>query len=105
MLVLISYHSQKQGILPLWFSDKADYSRISAGDRIETAGLADLLAGSGKDIQLQITKQDGQSFLVKTFHTMSPDQLKWLEAGSALNYIRAMRKAAEGEGSMLQSSR
>jgi homoaconitase len=87
------YSSQKQGILPLWFSNKDDYSRIGAGDLIETVGLAELISGTGKDVQLRITKKYGDSFLIKTSHTMSPDQLRWLEAGSALNYIKAVRKS------------
>ncbi|EIW69283.1 hypothetical protein TREMEDRAFT_68617 [Tremella mesenterica DSM 1558] len=34
---------KKQGILPLWFSDKSDYSTISSGDIISTIGLKELL--------------------------------------------------------------
>jgi homoaconitase len=91
-LSLFSCFSQKQGVLPLWFSDKGDYNRIGSGDLVETIGLAELLAGTGTDIRLRITKKNGDSFLIETSHTMSPDQLKWLEAGSALNYIKAVRK-------------
>jgi homoaconitase len=32
---------------------------------------------------------DGQVLEIETKHTMSADQLKWLEAGSALNHIRS----------------
>jgi homoaconitase len=79
----------------LWFSDKGDYNRIGSGDMIETIGLAELLAGTGKDVQLRITKKNGESFFIETSHTMSPDQLRWLEAGSALNYIKAVRKGVK----------
>jgi homoaconitase len=75
--------------LPLWFADKADYSRISSGDVVETLGLADLLNGSGNDVRIRVTKRDGQIFEIPTRHTMSSDQLKWLRAGSALNHIRS----------------
>jgi homoaconitase len=79
---------QKQGILPLWFADKADYSRIGSGDLIETEGLANLLEGDTQaPVTLRVTKNDGQSFSIPTKHTMSADQIKWLHAGSAINYI------------------
>ncbi|KAJ7835290.1 aconitate hydratase [Mycena leptocephala] len=64
---------KKQGVLPLWFADKADYSRIGSGDLIK----------------LKVTKLDGTVTEIETKHTLSADQLKWLEAGSALNYIRS----------------
>jgi len=81
---------KKQGVLPLWFADKADYSRIGSGDLVETIGLSDLLKGNpDAQIKLKVTKLDGTVFEVEAKHTMSADQLKWLEAGSALNYIRS----------------
>ncbi|KIJ45480.1 hypothetical protein M422DRAFT_206658 [Sphaerobolus stellatus SS14] len=84
---------KKQGILPLWFVDEADYSRIGSGDTVETIGLEDLLNGKETSIiQLKVTKRDGESFVVDTKHTMSGEQLKWLRAGSALNHIRAINQ-------------
>ncbi|CAK5280121.1 unnamed protein product [Mycena citricolor] len=81
---------KKQGVLPLWFKDKADYSRIGSGDVIETVGLPELLKGTpGAQITLKVTTRDGQSFEIETKHTMSADQCKWFAAGSALNYIRS----------------
>ena len=81
---------QKQGILPLWFVDKADYSRIGSGDVLETIGLEDLLNGKERPhITIKVTKRNGETFEIPTRHTMSSDQLKWLRAGSALNYIRS----------------
>lgn len=81
---------QKQGILPLWFKDTSDYSKIASGDVIETVGLESLLNGdSNAVIQLKVTKRDGETFEIPTKHTMSVDQVKWLRAGSALNYIRS----------------
>jgi homoaconitase len=80
---------KKQGVLPLWFVDKADYLRIGSGDVVETVGLADLLAGKDASVSIRVTKRNGEVFDIPTRHTMSSDQLKWLEAGSALNYIRA----------------
>ncbi|KAK7064441.1 aconitase family-domain-containing protein [Favolaschia claudopus] len=80
---------KKQGVLPLWFADKADYARIGSGDVVETMGLENLLKGTGDQIKLKVTKLDGQVFEIETKHTMSKDQLKWLAKGSALNYIRS----------------
>ncbi|KAJ7462635.1 aconitate hydratase [Mycena galericulata] len=81
---------KKQGVLPLWFADKADYSRIGSGDVLETIGLSELLSGApNAEIKLKVTKRSGEVFEIPTKHTMSADQLKWLEAGSALNHIRS----------------
>ncbi|EJD04011.1 aconitate hydratase [Fomitiporia mediterranea MF3/22] len=81
---------KKQGVLPLWFTDSSDYSRIGSGDILETIGLESLLNGEPQaTIRLKVTKRDGQTFEIPTRHTMSSDQLKWLRAGSALNYIRS----------------
>ena len=96
-------------MLPLWFADKADYSKIGAGDTVETEGLADLLNGndgayeeknpslftdalSDAPLHLKVTKRsDGSVFRIPVTHTMSADQLRWLRHGSALNYIRAVK--------------
>ena len=81
---------KKQGVLPLWFVDKSDYSRIGSGDIVETFGLEDLLNGKERPyITVRGTKRAGETFEIPTRHTMSSDQLKWLRAGSALNYIRS----------------
>ncbi|KAF9036433.1 aconitate hydratase [Hymenopellis radicata] len=83
---------KKQGVLPLWFADKSDYSRIGAGDTVETIGLDALLKGNTSDdlIKIKVTPRVGEPFFVTARHTMSADQLKWLQAGSALNYIRSV---------------
>ena len=81
---------QKQGVLPLWFADKADYSRIGSGDMVETIGLADLIQGrENATVKLRVMRRTGEVFEIPTTHTMSEDQLKWFRAGSALNYIRS----------------
>jgi len=47
---------------------------------------------SGAVVCLRVTKKGtGEVKMIDTKHTMSEDQLKWLKAGSALNYIRAQR--------------
>lgn len=102
---------QKQGVLPLWFANKDDYALIGSGDIVETVGLEDvsalLFSGQlrlmmntllqvirgveGATIRLKVTKRQASGETVswvETKHTMSADQLRWLRAGSALNYIR-----------------
>ena len=79
-------------MLPLWFVDKADYSKIESGDILETLGLADVFAGKpDASIKIKVTKPNDTSYEIVTRHTLSVDQLKWLRAGSALNYIRSMK--------------
>jgi homoaconitase len=81
---------KKQGVLPLWFLDKADYSKIGSGDVLETIGLSDVFEGKRDAcVKVRVTKLDGTTFEIVTKHTMSADQLKWLKGGSALNYIRS----------------
>ena len=86
---------KKQGILPLWFADKADYSKVSAHDKIETVGLQALLENGEGEVSLRVTKPNGEVVDIPTKHTMSKDQLDWLRAGSALNWIgeQARRQA------------
>lgn len=84
---------KKQGVLPLWFANKDDYGRIGSGDVVETVGLADLFEGKpGAEVKVNVTKPDGTTFQIPTKHTLSADQLNWLRAGSALNYIRSVQQ-------------
>lgn len=87
---------QKQGVLPLWFADKADYSRVGSGDQLETIGLADLINGrEDAVVSLKVTRRTGETFSIPTKHSMSAEQLQWLKAGSALNYIRSQKAASK----------
>jgi len=80
---------KKQGILPLWLVNKDDYLLISSGDVVETVGLEDVINGSSSaSVRLKVTRPSGEVSWVETSHTMSSDQIRWLRAGSALNYIR-----------------
>jgi homoaconitase len=36
---------------------------------------------------LQVTRPTGEKYEVRARHTMSKDQVEWLRAGSALNWI------------------
>jgi len=84
---------KKQGVLPLWFANTTDYDRIGSGDVVETLGLENLLNGvPSATIKLKVTRRDGKILEIPTKHTMSSDQLDWLKAGSALNFIRSQLK-------------
>ncbi|ANB15312.1 aconitate hydratase ACO2 [Sugiyamaella lignohabitans] len=88
---------KKQGVLPLTFADPADYDRIPSLSTIETVDLIDMLSKGGDNggfVTLKVTKPDGESFTIKTKHTMSKDQVEFFKAGSAINYIGSVRAAA-----------
>jgi aconitate hydratase A / 2-methylisocitrate dehydratase len=77
---------KKQGVLPLTFADPATYDQIEEDDRISILGLADLEPEGS--VTCRITKPDGSTAEFVANHTMSPDQIEWFKAGSALNLIR-----------------
>ncbi|EHL02538.1 putative Aconitate hydratase, mitochondrial [Glarea lozoyensis 74030] len=74
---------KKQGMLPLTFSDPADYDKIQPFDKV------DLLATEiavGKPMTLKVHPADGgAAFDVKLSHTFNAPQIEWFKNGSALN--------------------
>jgi aconitase A len=80
---------KKQGVLPLWLNDKSAYADISAHDKVQTVGMAAILDGSSTTdkVVLKVTKPNGEVREVECRHTLSTDQVEWLRAGSALNWI------------------
>ena len=78
---------KKQGILPLTFSDPADYDKVLEDDRVAVVGLADLAPDA--EVTVVLTHGDGSTDEIQTRHTLSDDQIGWFRAGSALNVIRA----------------
>jgi len=87
---------KKQGVLPLWFVDKEDYTKIGAGDAVNTVGLNKIIGGDRTaQVTLEVTKRDcGEVIRISTKHTLSEDQIGWLKAGSALNFIRDQKAHA-----------
>ncbi|SCV00835.1 LAMI_0G07602g1_1 [Lachancea mirantina] len=86
---------KKQGMLPLTFAEESDYDKISSGDVLETVGLKDLIAKGGDNggyLDVKVTKPSGETFAIKTKHTMSKDQIEFFKAGSAINYIGQQSK-------------
>lgn len=85
----------KQGVLPLNLINEDDYSLISAGDKISTKGLNELLRGDlTSEVSIVVDKADGSRHEIKTDHALSRDQVASLVAGSALNVIKAAAQAA-----------
>jgi len=82
---------KKQGMLPLTFSDPADYDKIQPDDKV------DLLATEiavGQPITLRVNPANGdKSFDIKLSHTFNAGQLEWFKNGSALNTMAKKAKA------------
>jgi aconitate hydratase len=77
---------KKQGVLPFTFADPADYDEIGEDDRLSFHELADLAPDT--PVRATIHHADGTSTEISVDHTMSPEQIEWFRAGSALNIIR-----------------
>ncbi|HET9728493.1 MAG TPA: aconitate hydratase [Acidimicrobiia bacterium] len=78
---------KKQGVLPLTFADPADYDKIRVDDTVDVLGLTALAPGS--QLQIVVHHADASSDTFAANHTMSPEQIEWFKAGSALNLLAA----------------
>lgn len=81
---------KKQGMLPLTFSDKADYEKVVPDDKVAITGLEDFQPG--KPLNCVLTHSDGSTDTIVLDHTFNAGQIEWFKAGSALN--RMKEKAA-----------
>ena len=77
---------KKQGVLALTFADPASYDLIGEDDTIDITGLADL--APDRPVDVTVNHPDGSADSFSVTHTMSPEQIEWFRAGSALNIIR-----------------
>ena len=77
---------KKQGVLPLTFADPADYDRIQKDDRLSCLDLDRIAAG--KPVIMQQEHADGSAHRFEARHSLTPEQIAWFTAGSALNLIR-----------------
>ena len=82
---------KKQGILPLTFEDPGGYDRIRERDRLSFPPLSDL--SPGEPVTATVRRPDGTAFSLGFAHTLTREQIGWLEAGSALNTVRSGRGA------------
>ena len=81
---------KKQGMLPLTFSDPADYDKIQPTDTVDL--LCTELA-VGKPMTLRVHPKNGETYDVQLSHTFNESQIEWFHDGSALNTMA--RKSAE----------
>lgn len=79
---------KKQGMLPLTFADPADYDLIREGDRITLRGVEDGELVPGGQVRMEVRTQEGVVWSTLLDHTFESNQIEWLRAGSALNYIK-----------------
>ncbi|KAK0714345.1 aconitase family-domain-containing protein [Apiosordaria backusii] len=80
---------KKQGMLPLTFSDPADYDRINPDDKVDI--LCTELA-VGKPITCRVKPQNGAPFEIPLSHTFNEAQIEWFKNGSALNTMAKKAK-------------
>ncbi len=77
---------KKQGVLALTFANPNDYDKIRETDRISIVGLADM--EPGKQLHGFIHHEDGTKEEILLNHSYNKFQIKWFQAGSALNILR-----------------
>jgi aconitate hydratase len=80
---------KKQGMLPLTFTDTADYEKIQPSDKITINGL-DTFA-PGLDLTATLVHADGSSENIVLNHTFNANQIEWFKSGSALNRMKEMQ--------------
>ena len=77
---------KKQGMLALTFDNPADYDLVQEDDSIDILGL--MTFSPGKALEVVLNHADGSVDKIKVNHTYNEGQIKWFEAGSALNLIK-----------------
>lgn len=77
---------KKQGVLPLVFRRAEDYERLRRDDRLTFVGLDRLKPG--QPVTVEVRHADGTEEAFVADHSLTPEQLEWFQAGSALNLIR-----------------
>ena len=78
---------KKQGALPLTFANAGDYDKLREDDRVTLRGLSTF--APGKNLSLEIAHADGTKETIELKHSFNAEQIKWFQAGSALNLLRA----------------
>jgi len=82
---------KKQGMLPLTFSDKADYDKIRPDDHITLNDLVNF--APGRPVVATLKHSDGSSEDITLNHTFNEQQITWFKAGSALNRMKEVAAA------------
>lgn len=76
---------KKQGMLALTFANPADYGKIREDDSISIINDG---FKPGKQMEAVLLHSDNTTETFPVNHTYNELQIKWFEAGSALNYLR-----------------
>jgi aconitate hydratase len=82
---------KKQGVLALTFDDVSDYLKIFEDDKFTISGLETFTPG--KPLTLIIHHNDGNTEEIRVNHSYSDLQIEWFKAGSALNYMKRVKKS------------
>ncbi|CAR30007.1 ZYRO0G22154p [Zygosaccharomyces rouxii] len=77
---------KKQGLLPLYFKNPADYDKINPTDKVDVLGLTEF--APGKDLTLRVHPENGEAWDCPLTHTFNEEQIEWFRSGSALNKIK-----------------
>ena len=83
---------KKQGMLALTFSNKEDYNKIQEDDKIDVIGLTTF--APEKPLTLLLHHSDGTQDSISVNHTYNKNQIEWFKAGSALNLMGIIARAA-----------
>ncbi|GLB52231.1 aconitate hydratase [Neptunitalea chrysea] len=78
---------KKQGMLALTFANESDYDLIQEDDTFNFLDLNEF--APEKPLTIEVVHADGSKDVIKANHTYNENQIKWYEAGSALNLIAA----------------
>ncbi|XP_060705661.1 aconitate hydratase, mitochondrial [Hemiscyllium ocellatum] len=81
---------KKQGLLPLTFSDPADYDKVQPDDQVSIIGLKEF--APGKPLTCILKHKDGSQDKIMLNHTFNEGQIEWFRAGSALNRMKELQK-------------
>ncbi|KAH8383314.1 hypothetical protein KR009_007979 [Drosophila setifemur] len=85
---------KKQGMLALTFANPGDYDKVQPSSKISLLNLKDLAPGKPVDCEI---KNNGGSDKIQLNHSLNDQQIKWFQAGSALNLMKEIA-AAKGGG-------
>lgn len=77
---------KKQGMLALTFENKSNYDKIREDDHISIVTMLNFKAG--KPLTAILYHSDGTQDSFPVNHTFNDLQIKWFQAGSALNYMK-----------------
>lgn len=87
---------KKQGLLPLNFTNVADYDKINPTDEIDLLGLTEL--APGKNVIMRVHPKDGEAWETELSHTYNNEQIEWFKYGSALNKMAAVAAEKHAAG-------